>query len=110
MGPTALRALVPQARETMDTVHLELASFPVRRARLGGPAAYDGGVLTIDADVVRSLVLRDPRIAEVRLELTHPGDSVRVVRALDAIEPLHKPEGPTRAFPGFLGPPPTAGH
>ena len=33
------------------------------------------------------LVLRDPRIAEVRLELAHPGDSARVLRALDAVEP-----------------------
>src|SRR5207247_1113660 len=59
---------------------------------------------------VRDLVLRDPRIAEARLELAHPGDSVRVLRALDAIEPLHKPDGPGRAFPGFLGPPHTVGH
>jgi glycine reductase len=91
-------------------VHLELAAFPVRRARLGAPAAYDEGVLTIDPDVVRGLVLRDPRIADARLAVVHPGDSVRVLRALDAIEPLHKPDGPARAFPGFLGPPHTVGH
>jgi glycine reductase len=90
-------------------VHLEVAAFPVRRARLGAPAAYDGGVLTIDPHVVSRLVLGDPRIAEVRLDLAHPGDSVRVLSALDAIEPLHKPEGPVPAFPGFLGPPHTAG-
>src|SRR5262245_55305763 len=92
------------------TMHLEVAEFPVRRARLGFPAAYEGGALTIDADAVRCLVLQDPRIAEVRLELTHPGDSARVLRALDAIEPLHKPVSPVSAFPGFLGPPHTAGH
>ena len=90
-------------------MHLEVAAFPVRRARLGAPAAYDGGVLTIDPHVVSRLVLGDPRIAEVRLDLAHPGESVRVLRALDAIEPLHKPEGPVPAFPGFLGPPHTAG-
>jgi glycine reductase len=91
-------------------VHLEVAAFPVRRARLGAPAAYDDGLLTIDAAAVRTLVLEDPRIADVRLELAHPGESVRVLRALDAIEPLHKPDGPVRAFPGFLGPPHTVGH
>lgn len=91
-------------------MHLEVAAFPVRRARLGARAAYADGLLTIDADDVRRLVLADPRIAEVRLELAHPGDSVRVLRALDAIEPLHKPEGPVSTFPGFVGPPHTAGH
>jgi glycine reductase complex component B subunit alpha and beta len=109
MGLLPFASLSRRRVRLWGTVHLELASFPVRRARLGGPAGYDGGVLTIDAEVVRGLVLRDPRIAEVRLELAHPGDSVRVVRALDAIEPLHKPEGPACAFPGFLGPPHTAG-
>jgi glycine reductase len=91
-------------------MRLEMAEFPVRRARLGAPAAYADGLLTIDPDALRRLVLADPRIAEVRLDLAHPGDSVRVLRALDAIEPLHKPGGDVRAFPGFLGPPHTAGH
>jgi glycine reductase len=90
-------------------VGLEVADFPVRRARFGTPSAYDDGVLTIDADAVRRLVLGDPRIAGVSLELAHPGESVRVLRALDAVEPLHKPGGPVSAFPGFLGPPHTAG-
>jgi glycine reductase len=67
-------------------------------------------VLTIDPDIVRRLVLDDPRIADVQLELAHPGESVRVLRALDAIEPLHKPGAAVSAFPGFLGPPRTAGH
>ncbi len=89
---------------------LELAAFPVRRARLGAPTAYADGVLTIDPDLVRRLALDDPRIADARVELAHPGESVRVLRALDAIEPLHKPDGPVTAFPGFLGPPHTAGH
>ena len=91
-------------------MRLDVAAFPVRRARFGTPAAYDDGVLTIDPGEVERLVLRDPRIGGVRLELAHPGESVRVLRALDAIEPLHKPDGPVRAFPGFLGPPHTAGH
>jgi glycine reductase len=91
-------------------MQLEVAAFPVRRARLGAPDAYADGTLTIDPAAVRALVLGDPRIAEVRLELVHPGDSVRVLRALDAIEPLHKPAGAVRAFPGFNGPPHTVGH
>jgi len=91
-------------------LHLEVAAFPVHHARLGAPAAYDAGLLTIDPDRVRRLVLDDPRIADAQLELAHPGESVRVQRALDAIEPLHKPGATVSAFPGFLGPPRTVGH
>jgi glycine reductase complex component B subunit alpha and beta len=87
---------------------LELASFPVRHAALATSTRWDDGRLAIDAQAVRALVLRDPRIADVRLELTHPGDSTRVLRVLDAVEPLHKVGGGT-AFPGFNGPPRTAG-
>jgi Glycine/sarcosine/betaine reductase component B subunits len=58
---------------------------------------------------VGHLVLTDPRLGEVGLELVHPGDSARVLRALDAVEPLYKVAGPGCAFPGFLGPPDMAG-
>jgi glycine reductase len=90
-------------------MRLEMASFPVRAARFGAATAYADGVLTIDAAAVRALVLGDPRIADVTLELVHPGEPVRVLRALDAVEPLHKPAAPVNAFPGFNGPPHTVG-
>ncbi len=90
-------------------MRLEMASFPVREARFGPRTGYADGVLTIDAETVRGLVVRDERIRDVRLELLHPGDSARVLRALDAVEPLHKVSGPGCAFPGFNGPPHTCG-
>jgi sarcosine reductase len=88
---------------------LDLASFPVRRAQFGSRTEYQDGQLTIDAEAVRRLVLRDPRINDVQLELVHPGESARVIRALDAIEPLTKVKGPSGTFPGFNGPPRTCG-
>ena len=90
-------------------MRLEVAGFPVRRVELGSSAAYADGRLTVDAEALRAVVLRDRRIADVRLETAHPGESVRVLRVLDAIEPLHKPGGLVTAFPGFNGPPHTAG-
>jgi glycine reductase len=88
---------------------LTLAAFPVHRAEFGEPAVWTDGVLTVEPAAIRRLVLSDPRIGEVRLELAHPGDSLRVLRALDAVEPLGKVAGPSSVFPGFLGPPDTCG-
>ena len=88
---------------------LELASFPVRRARFGTDTRYLDGELIIGRNAVRALILQDARIKDVQLELVHPGDSARVVRVLDAIEPLTKVQGPSCAFPGFNGPPRTCG-
>jgi glycine reductase len=90
-------------------MRLELAAFPVRSAALGGATAWRDGVLTIAAGDVRRLVLDDPRIADVSLDVIHPGDATRVLRVLDSVEPLHKVAGPSCAFPGFNGPPHTAG-
>ena len=90
-------------------MRLEVASFPVRRAGLGTVTAYGDGTLTIDSARIRAFVCQDPRIEDVELHLVHPGESVRVLRALDAIEPLHKPGGDVHAFPGFNGPPHTVG-
>ncbi|HSR10195.1 MAG TPA: glycine/sarcosine/betaine reductase component B subunit, partial [Thermodesulfobacteriota bacterium] len=88
---------------------LDLASFPVHRARFGDRTEYRDGQLTIDAEAMRRLVLKDPRIRDVKLELVHPGESARVIRVLDAIEPLIKVRGPSCVFPGFNGPPRTCG-
>ncbi|MCC7484394.1 MAG: hypothetical protein IT529_05350 [Burkholderiales bacterium] len=88
---------------------LDLASFPVHRAAFGGATRYAEGELTVSREAVRDEVLRDRRIADVEPALVHPGDSARIVRVLDGVEPLAKVAGPSCAFPGFNGPPRTCG-
>lgn len=88
---------------------LELASFPVIRVELAGATSYADGTLRVDAGAVRALVLRDARIADVGLDVVHPGDRVRILRVLDAIEPMAKAAGASSVFPGFLGEPVTCG-
>jgi len=48
------------------------------------------------------LVLEDPRIIGVEVEIARPGESVRIVHCLDAVEPRTK-IGEATVFPGFLG-------
>ena len=88
---------------------LEVASFPVVRLALADHASYADGTLSVDTRGVRAVVLRDPRIGDVGLDVVHPGDRVRILRALDAVEPMVKVAGPSSVFPGFLGEPVTCG-
>jgi len=70
---------------------------------LGERTSYDAGRLTVGEESVLDL-LRDPAFAEVRLGCTSPGDSVRIVGALDAVQPCSKGPGGGGVFPGLLGP------
>jgi sarcosine reductase len=80
----------------------------VREVDLGERTGYDAGRLTVGEERVRDL-LRDPALAEVRLACAAPGDSVRIVGALDAIQPCSKGPGGGGVFPGLLGPAMPAG-
>jgi glycine reductase len=80
----------------------------VRELDLGERTSYEAGRLTVGEDSVRDL-LRDPALAEVRLACASPGDAVRIVGALDAIQPCSKGPGGGGVFPGLLGPAMPAG-
>ncbi len=69
---------------------------------VGDGTGVAGGTLTIDAAEVTALVLADPRIIGVEVEIARPGESVRIVHCLDAVEPRTK-IGEATVFPGFLG-------
>jgi glycine reductase len=70
--------------------------------RLGETTGVDGSTLTVSADEVSALVLEDPRIAAVEVHIAQPGDDVRIIGCLDAVEPRTK-VGDGTVFPGFLG-------
>jgi len=61
------------------------------------------GRLTVGEESARDL-LRGPALAEVRLGCAAPGDSVRIVGVLDAVQPCSKGPGGGGVFPGLLGP------
>ena len=80
----------------------------VRELELGERTSYDAGRLTVGEESVLDL-LRDAAFAEVRLGVASPGDSVRIVGVLDAIQPCSKGPGGGGVFPGLLGPAMPAG-
>ncbi|HZC14182.1 MAG TPA: glycine/sarcosine/betaine reductase component B subunit [Thermoleophilaceae bacterium] len=70
---------------------------------LGDETRLDGGRLTVSAEEAKGLVA-DPALAEVRVSWASPGESVRIVKVLDAVEPRAKGDGVGGIFPGFLSP------
>ena len=75
----------------------------IRDIAFGPRTCVENGVLRVDCDEIRSLVLEDTRIESVDVELARPGESVRIVPVKDVIEPRAKADasgGDT--FPGFF--------
>src|SRR5438270_6744430 len=75
----------------------------VEEVDLGDTTAFDGGRLTVSAEEARAVVA-DPALADTRVTWASPGQSVRIVKLLDAVEPRTKGPGGGGIFPGFVGP------
>jgi sarcosine reductase len=71
---------------------------------LGSDTTYMAGRLTVSPERIAAL-LRDPALGTTLATWTSPGDSTRIVKVLDAVEPRSKGPGGGGIFPGFLGPP-----
>ncbi len=75
----------------------------VRELVLGEQTSYADGRLTVSASAAAALVA-DPSLAAVRVHCAAPGEAVRIVGALDAVQPCSKGPGGGGVFPGFVGP------
>lgn len=89
-------------------MRLELGSFTVREVRLGDRTALLGRVLSIDPRALVEHLLADPVLNDVSVEVARPGDSIRIIHVLDAVEPRLKVSGGSD-FPGIMGPPDLTG-
>ena len=88
---------------------MSLGTFNVTKVETGKETKFEKGVLTINAAELCALIAKDDTFIDVKIEIANPGDSIRIVHVLDAVEPRVKAEGPSCCFPGFLGLPKTAG-
>jgi len=89
-------------------MRLETASVGVRDLRFSDRTRFEDGVLSIQKEELRQLLLEDDTFEDVGLEVVRPGESVRIIHVMDAVEPRYKPE-PWSTFPRFVGPPKTVG-
>ena len=81
---------------------LEMGYIRVSDVRLGTESVFRDGVLTLDGEAVRSMILENDKIADVRLEIAKPGESARITPVKDVIQPRVKVEGPGGVFPGVV--------
>lgn len=81
---------------------LELGYLRVTDLRFGSPSAFCNGVLTIDAEAVRAMILENDKVADVQLDIAKPGESIRITPVKDVIQPRIKIEGPGGMFPGTI--------
>lgn len=88
---------------TSGTFHLEVGSFPVQRLEFGAQTQYREGTLSIDRDALLTTIAEPYTMAEIDLQLAHPGESCRIVHILDAVAPMVKVQGRSTVYPGFFG-------
>ena len=81
----------------------------VQEVALGRDTSFADGVLTVSTEEASGL-FADKALAGVTLTWASPGQSMRIVKVLDAVEPRTKGPGGGGIFPGFVGKAVPQGH
>ncbi|MGZ9156295.1 MAG: glycine/sarcosine/betaine reductase component B subunit, partial [Candidatus Binatia bacterium] len=81
-------------------MRLDLGYIHIKDIRFGAGTSIESGVLTINRAEIISLLEQEPLFERVDIELAHPGESCRILRVLDVLEPRYRLNGPN--FPGAL--------
>lgn len=87
---------------------LELGLFRVADVRFGDRTAFGDRVLTVDRAALSARLLEDANLVRAGLEIARPGESIRIVHVLDAVQPQLKVTGGPD-FPGLLAAPDLVG-
>lgn len=90
-------------------MRLFVDSISVRHLQFSDSTRLENDTLYLDRDEILRALTTYPTVDGVEVALAHPGDDLRIVHLLDAIEPRCKIESRARIFPGLLGEPHTVG-
>ena len=83
-------------------MRLELGFIPIHDVQFADTSRVEDGVLYVNAEDIKALVLKDEHISSVEVELARPGESVRITPVKDVVEPRVKVDGPGGMFPGTV--------
>lgn len=81
---------------------LELGEIYIKDIKLDKVSKVENGVLYVNEDEVKKIVLEDDKLKSVKVEIAHPGESVRITPVKDVIEPRVKVSGRGGIFPGMI--------
>src|SRR5689334_23232585 len=81
-------------------MRLDLGLIDTTEVRFGSRTVLENRVLSIDRNELMRELEQDPLFERVEIELAHPGESCRIIRVLDVVEPRYRLDGPN--FPGAL--------
>lgn len=82
---------------------LQLESIDIHDIRVGSKTYVNEHILFINPHELEELILKDPKIKSLKLDIVHPGDRVRIVNVVDVIQPRCKIDRNNEDFPGWLG-------
>jgi glycine reductase len=81
-------------------MRLDLGLFSVANLRFGARTEIVDSELVIDRAKLIARLEEEPLFERVEIELAHPGESCRIIRVLDVVQPRYRLNGPN--FPGAL--------
>ena len=81
---------------------LELGHINITDIQFGPESKIENGVLYVNEEAVKAIVLEDEKIKSCKLDIAKPGESVRITPVKDVIEPRVKVEGRGGIFPGVI--------
>jgi glycine reductase complex component B subunit alpha and beta len=90
-------------------MRLEIACYPVEQVVAGEATRLAGRTLAVDMAGLQARLASDPRVANLTVHLVMPGESVRIARVMEVVEPRVKVSGAAGDFPGILSPSRPAG-
>jgi len=90
-------------------MRLELDILRIGEIRFGDQTRVSGGVLSINRSELQRLLLQDPRLRDVEIELAQPKEKCRILKVLDVIEPRAKTSSGGEDYPGVVGTQASAG-
>jgi len=86
----------------VNSLRLELGEILINDVQFGDSCKVENGVLYVNQEELKTLVLEDEHIASVEIELAKPGESIRITPVKDVIEPRVKVNGKGGIFPGVI--------
>lgn len=90
-------------------MHLKVGNIFIKDLQFGPRTEIKNQTLFVNKEELTELLLADEHLASVELEITHPGESARIMPVKDVIEPRVKPEQDGGIFPGMASKMFTAG-